>query len=69
MLENVKVDQIKKFKKNPFILFNFSKVYLSKVYLCEVYRTCVSSKLCDFIHSALHSACGKYSFSKQAMKN
>ena len=28
----------------------FSKVCLSKVYFCEMYPTCVSSKLCEFIH-------------------
>ena len=27
------------------------KVYLSKEYFCEMYPTCVSSKLCEFIHN------------------
>ena len=26
------------------------KVYLLKEYFCEMYPTCVSSKLCEFIH-------------------
>ena len=30
-----------------------SKVYLSKEYFWEMYPTCVSSKLCEFIHNCL----------------
>ena len=33
------------------------KVYLSKEYFCEMYPTCVSSKLCEFIH--LEKICAK----------
>ena len=36
--------------KNDEGLNACSKVYLLKEYFCKMYPTCVSSKLCEFIH-------------------
>ena len=37
-----------------------SKVYSPKEYFCEMYPTCVSSKLCKFIQTALHCDLDKH---------
>ena len=34
----------------------FVEVYFAEVYFFEMYSTCVSSKLCKFIFSYLHSS-------------